>query len=290
MHTRHTPPRDSRRGFTLIELLVVIAIIAILAAILFPVFAQAKAQAKKTAALSNIKQIDLASLMYSGDVDDVFTPYFSGLFIPSPYVYVYTVPQVYWPQLISPYISKVTGTGYNAGGGATTQADSQDLSKIFFDPIETFKSQAGDANCTRGNVSSWGISDDIVNWWEPDGVMTTFLPVNQGQVVAPANTLVFTESYDWLCDPGYPGSSLVYSYFDDNTNYKNPYNGGNNGAKETLNSPYNASYVKTAFGQEPDPNGINNTAFADGHVKSLHTSLMTHDGSYWSIGNNDQWP
>jgi prepilin-type N-terminal cleavage/methylation domain-containing protein len=46
-----------RRAFTLIELLVVIAIIAILAAILFPVFAQAKAAAKKTQDLSNVKNI-----------------------------------------------------------------------------------------------------------------------------------------------------------------------------------------------------------------------------------------
>ncbi len=61
-----------RKGFTLIELLVVIAIIAILAAILFPVFAQAKAAAKKTAQLSNHKQIGLGGLMYSGDSDDVF--------------------------------------------------------------------------------------------------------------------------------------------------------------------------------------------------------------------------
>lgn len=60
-----------KRAFTLIELLVVIAIIAILAAILFPVFAQAKDAAKKTASLSNIKQINLASQMYSGDVDDM---------------------------------------------------------------------------------------------------------------------------------------------------------------------------------------------------------------------------
>lgn len=60
------------RGFTLIELLVVIAIIAILAAILFPVFAQAKAAAKKTQSLSNVKQLDLASLMYAGDSDDNF--------------------------------------------------------------------------------------------------------------------------------------------------------------------------------------------------------------------------
>ena len=62
----------SNRAFTLIELLVVIAIIAILAAILFPVFAQAKLAAKKTQDLSNVKQISLAALMYSGDADDYF--------------------------------------------------------------------------------------------------------------------------------------------------------------------------------------------------------------------------
>lgn len=61
-----------RKAFTLIELLVVIAIIAILAAILFPVFAQAKAAAKHTTNLSNQKQTGLSILMYSGDNDDVF--------------------------------------------------------------------------------------------------------------------------------------------------------------------------------------------------------------------------
>lgn len=56
-----------RMGFTLIELLVVIAIIAILAAILFPVFASARAKARQTTCLSNLKQLSLAESMYADD-------------------------------------------------------------------------------------------------------------------------------------------------------------------------------------------------------------------------------
>ncbi len=62
----------SNRGFTLIELLVVIAIIAILAAILFPVFSQAKEAAKKTACLSNMRQIGLATEMYIQNSDSLY--------------------------------------------------------------------------------------------------------------------------------------------------------------------------------------------------------------------------
>jgi prepilin-type N-terminal cleavage/methylation domain-containing protein len=64
----------NRKAFTLIELLVVIAIIAILAAILFPVFAQAKAAAKATQSVSNLKQIGTSIQMYLTDFDDVYAP------------------------------------------------------------------------------------------------------------------------------------------------------------------------------------------------------------------------
>jgi prepilin-type N-terminal cleavage/methylation domain-containing protein/prepilin-type processing-associated H-X9-DG protein len=68
-----------RKGFTLIELLVVIAIIAILAAILFPVFARARAKAQQTSCLNNAKQLGLAFLMYATDYDDHFPTMFVGL-------------------------------------------------------------------------------------------------------------------------------------------------------------------------------------------------------------------
>jgi prepilin-type N-terminal cleavage/methylation domain-containing protein/prepilin-type processing-associated H-X9-DG protein len=64
----------ARKGFTLIELLVVIAIIAILAAILFPVFAQARAMARKTSCLSNTRQLGTGEMMYVQDYDEHF-PY-----------------------------------------------------------------------------------------------------------------------------------------------------------------------------------------------------------------------
>ncbi|MBA4293409.1 hypothetical protein C0431_10620 [bacterium] len=96
-----------KRAFTLIELLVVIAIIAILAAILFPVFAQAKAAAKQTANLSNLKQIGTAAQIYAADYDDQI-PVDPGFdFCPSdPTLGVGDIDRwgnYYWPFLFQPY-------------------------------------------------------------------------------------------------------------------------------------------------------------------------------------------
>src|SRR5688572_4280036 len=76
----HTQPRQSvcsrvkassPHGFTLIELLVVIAIIAILAAILFPVFARARENARRSSCMSNMKQIGLGIIQYTQDYDEM---------------------------------------------------------------------------------------------------------------------------------------------------------------------------------------------------------------------------
>ena len=63
-----------RRGFTLIELLVVIAIIAILAAILFPVFARARENARRSSCQSNLKNIGMGIIQYTQDSDELYLP------------------------------------------------------------------------------------------------------------------------------------------------------------------------------------------------------------------------
>ena len=104
-----------RKAFTLIELLVVIAIIAILAAILFPVFASAKESAKKSATLSQFKQIGTALQMYATDYDDGFPTW-------SEYWYMYYVDFAnrgadtvdrYWDAKLQPYV-KTGNPGVNS--------------------------------------------------------------------------------------------------------------------------------------------------------------------------------
>ena len=166
-----------KRAFTLIELLVVIAIIAILAAILFPVFAQAKAAAKAAASLSNIKQSSLASIMYSGDYDDVFVPGASWNTGSDPICYGDACVST-WVWLEQPYMKN---------------------GDLFQDPLgPSIPSEAGVSKAVLASVESqYGLNVDHLSPW--DGTATR--PVSQTATANPADTVLMTSKYatsEWV--------------------------------------------------------------------------------------------
>ena len=99
-----TPKRAS--AFTLIELLVVIAIIAILAAILFPVFARARENARRSSCQSNLKQIGLGIAQYTQDYDERFPYGINVTFSPTSNNWGLN-DGLLWPQIVQPYVKSI---------------------------------------------------------------------------------------------------------------------------------------------------------------------------------------
>ncbi len=91
--------KRKKSGFTLIEILVVIAIISILAAILFPVFARARENARRASCLSNLKQLGLGVQMYTQDYDERMPPAYQYNGAPGDTTQLYS-----WMALIMPYV------------------------------------------------------------------------------------------------------------------------------------------------------------------------------------------
>lgn len=143
--------RTIHRGFTLIELLVVIAIIAILAAILFPVFAQAREAARKSACQSNMKQMGTAVQMYNQDFDGVY-PIVRYANIPAPFFMT-------WKQEIYPYTKNIGifKCPSNAGAdGALSNGDCGNNASSLAVPPVSYGWATTNGNAPGSNGFSYG--------------------------------------------------------------------------------------------------------------------------------------
>ncbi len=174
--------RRLSRGFTLIELLVVIAIIAILAAILFPVFAQARAKARQSSCLSNLKQIGLGTMMYAQDYDECYPYYYyvAAMTWPGGFLVSDGSPNTYdgaiWTTVLGPYI-KNSQLWYCPGVKKTVEDH-------YVDPA------------TGVSPSNYEVNAFIVvpDYWYAKGKVPSGGPVSLGKVADPSATFIWE---DW---------------------------------------------------------------------------------------------
>jgi prepilin-type N-terminal cleavage/methylation domain-containing protein/prepilin-type processing-associated H-X9-DG protein len=150
---------SSRSGFTLIELLVVIAIIALLAAILFPVFARARENARKTSCSNNLKQIGLAVMQYKQDYDELYPTMRTNA--PGGYLA--------WPSLIFPYVKNEQVFVCPSGERANFKPDARlipgtgtPIAGNFCGITTTAASQPA-GNGTGDSSTATGVSTGLVN-------------------------------------------------------------------------------------------------------------------------------
>ena len=174
-----------RRGFTLIELLVVIAIIAILAAILFPVFAQARAKARQTACLSNEKQMGNALMMYAQDYDETLpmTVYYPwcGNITPS------ALNNPVWIDMLLPYVKNTqvfTCPSY--------EGDASQHEKYVYQPSDTCATMRATQFGTYVINGVYG-SMKTVSAHAPAGAALA-------DIKAPADTIFISETGAWGID------------------------------------------------------------------------------------------
>jgi prepilin-type N-terminal cleavage/methylation domain-containing protein len=323
--TTHTPQvtfavserktaRLIRNAFTLIELLVVIAIIAILAAILFPVFAQAREQARKITCLSNIKQCSLGVLMYIQDYDEqvilcvVGSPHSNGS------------DSFVWQDLIQPYtknqgvlfcpLNTYQGQSW-PWGGASGRATWDYSTSYGMTPV------IGALNAETGqNLTSWitrdkawinqyvkpGTQYDGVAGWADMPGFWGFAPISQAAPSVSLAGVARPAEYVFIYDAGFfdglhatdaggrDGTGLGWcSGFEDasgniiDEQFYGPSPKHNNTGRNTCDE-------NDPSGTRGYDKGFASICFMDGHVKAMKTSSLlktTEDGThlyYYTIG------
>lgn len=255
---RGNTKQDRTAGFTLIELLVVIAIIAILAAILFPVFARARENARRSSCQSNLKQIALGIRQYNQDFDDRYL-------------------MASW---------NLSDGGGGNGGWASVLQPYIKSTQIYQCPSQPNRDSTTDD--PNDNVSHWGYSDyfynsNLGNFGSggtcPDSSTTNKMAVNESEVEFSSNVIL-------LGDGGRGAEHNLANYapqtsYITGTSYASIAVTDNNVRPATryvpgwyTKSPGDPTFVTYALADGKDMQSVINThfdgmniAYADGHVK-----------------------
>lgn len=256
----------SRSGFTLIELLVVIAIIAILAAILFPVFAQARAKARQATCLSNMKQIGTGALMYSQDWDETTLP--AHIYYPDAVIGRYTGNGEtnrlrewarLWPYIIQPYIK-------NFGALKCAENPSKDGPDWPENPERTLQG---------GGI----LINDIMSTWGDSNANNTGAVASLSSISRPADKVQFADGAAVYSGGDYwTGSNAGRNAYNNNPDDTTKYSRG--GAGNHFMNPYRLSWESTGEPTKvpvPRHSGMCNVIFFDGHAKAIKVSR------YWMV-------
>ena len=311
-------------GFTLIELLVVIAIIAILAAILFPVFAQARAKARQASCLSNMRQIGLATGMYVQDYDESFYPHRfnsgpnSNPFLSDP-VGNATITgsardKTFWISLLEPYVKNYDLFKCPSEGGPSSP-----WARWNTDGLQcggSLKNSAvGCGGVGYGGQNSYGHNDV---WMSPAGAYNSSngapFTVTLASVPRVSNTILIVDATYYGAAPdlnnmsgklninhcqdgslaaGYcldrdfanaQGSQYVY-YWKNIGNAAWSWTAGEAG-QYAGTTPTSAG-VLAAIEQGKNRHSAQiNVQWVDGHVKSLNYDAVISDPCYWATDQN----
>jgi len=187
---------SEKRAFTLIELLVVIAIIAILAAILFPVFARARENARRSSCQSNEKQIGIAVLQYLQDYDDHYMVQNES-----------TTPPYRWYAPLQPYIKSnqvfrcpSMSDTYSSTSDATVPSDYL-LNGLFARGISQASIQDTAVQIMAGERADGATDTDYHPWDGSNGVQSS-----------PANPTTGNEFADHLNETRhFDGSNYIFA-------------------------------------------------------------------------------
>ena len=240
----------AKSAFTLIELLVVIAIIAILAALLLPALAKAQAQARKTACLSQLKQLGLSVHLYIGDFGRY--PLRTCAWTDPARI----LPR--WPAALYPYYSNT-----NLLVCPTEKA----LYGANLPPTDTGGTSYANWQADSSHISYY------MNGWN-DLFPTQFnAPTehppgpNESQVCRPAMTIILGERRH-----------------SDGSDYWMDLLGNENGGVNNL--IFCSQHGRHAGGTKPSPSGGSIYAFCDGSVKYLKFGFDSYPFNLWVSGSD----